>query len=453
MTKHSSEATEKMLAELAEHALGLAARHGAQQAAASVSHVREVEVAWRDGQLERLHEAQSRGLAIEFYVDGRFASVSTSDLRREALEPLVRDGVAMTRALEPDPFRKLADPERYPDPKRALDDSDLQLSDPHYGDLTALQRREQAQALEVAARSVPGADKILSVSTSVSDSQSTVFRCDSQGFRGFRHSTSFWRSAEVSVQDPDGRRPEESDYHGARFLADVFAPELVGKSAAERALQRVGAVKLPSGQRTLLVDARAAGRLVSALLGPMSASSLQQKRSFYSGDVGQLIGSPLLDIRDDPFVVRGFASRYFDGEGMASAPRPLYQAGKVANFFVDTYYGRKLGWPATCGHASNLAWILGNADLEGLMRGVDDGLLVTGFLGGNSNATTGDFSLGIQGFAIRQGKLAEPFGEMNLAGSHLTFWQQLTALGNDPNLLSPLRTPTLVFADAAVAGA
>ncbi len=446
------EDTEKFLADLAEYALGLATRFGAQQAAASVSHMREVEVAWRDGQLERLHEAQSRGLSIELYVDGRFASVSSSDLRREALEPLVRDGVAMTRALEPDPYRQLPDSARYPDPRRALDDADLQLSDPRYAELTALQRREQAQQLEEAARSVTGADKILSVSTSVSDSRSTVFRCDSQGFRGKRHGTSFWRSAEVSVQDPDGRRPEESDYHGARFLADVDAPALVGQRAAERALQRVGAVKLPSGPRTLLVDARVAGRLVSALLGPLSAASLQQQRSFYTGELGQVIGSPLLDLIDDPFVPRGFASRYFDGEGLASERRPLLQAGRVANFFVDTYYGRKLGRVPTSGHASNLSWRLGDRDQAGLLASVDDGLLVTGFLGGNSNATTGDFSLGIQGFAIRDGKLAEPFAEMNLAGSHLTFWQQLVALGNDPNLLSPLRTPTLVFADAAVAG-
>ena len=41
-----------------------------------------------------------------------------------------------------------------------------------------------------------------------------------------------------------------------------------------------------------------------------------------------------------------------------------------------------------------------------------EGLLVTGFLGGNSNATTGDFSLGVQGFEIVNGKVAGPFGEM-----------------------------------------
>ena len=45
--------------------------------------------------------------------------------------------------------------------------------------------------------------------------------------------------------------------------------------------------------------------------------------------------------------------------------------------------------------------------------------LVTGFLGGNSNGLTGDFSLGIQGFRVRNGAIAEPVAEMNMSGNHL----------------------------------
>lgn len=443
---------ETLLTETAQTALKLALGFGAQQATAAATHGREVEVAWRDGQLERLHEASSRGLSVELYVDGRYAAVSTSDLRPEALRDFLRDAVDMTRALQPDPYRTLPDPALYPDRALALDDSALQSFDPSGTSLTALQRREQAQALEVAARGVPGADKILSVTTGVSDSASVAYRCDSQGFEGFRHGSAFWRSCDVSVQDPDGRRPEESDYSGARHLADVESPEIVGRRAAERTLQRIGAQKLPSGPRTLVVDARTAGRLVSALLGPLSGASLQQKRSFYEGRETTAIGSALLDVSDNPHLPRAFASRYFDGEGLRAVVRPVFARGVPATVFVDTYYAKKLGRAPTTGRTSNLDWTLGDRDQPGLLADVGEGILVTGFLGGNSNATTGDFSLGIQGFAIRGGQIAEPVAEMNFAGSHLQLWHRLTALGNDPYRLSPLRTPTLVFAGADVAG-
>ena len=69
-----------------------------------------------------------------------------------------------------------------------------------------------------------------------------------------------------------------------------------------------------------------------------------------------------------------------------------------------------------------------------------------------SNGTTGDFSLGIQGYLIKGGTRAEPFAEMNLSGNHLDFWKQLVAVGNDPVAYSSTRVPTLVFEGVQVAG-
>ena len=39
----------------------------------------------------------------------------------------------------------------------------------------------------------------------------------------------------------------------------------------------------------------------------------------------------------------------------------------------------------------------GDKNLDGLIAGVEKGILVTGFNGGNNNSSTGDFSYGIEG--------------------------------------------------------
>jgi PmbA protein len=83
---------------------------------------------------------------------------------------------------------------------------------------------------------------------------------------------------------------------------------------------------------------------------------------------------------------------------------------------------------------------------------VGEGILVTSFLGGNSNATTGDYSLGVAGFRIRGGQIGEPLAELNIAGNHLELWQRLTAVGNDPYPYSSMRTPSLVFEGVQFAG-
>jgi PmbA protein len=436
------------LLDLTRTAASIALRKGAREAAAGGWQARHVEVTWRDGRIEKVSEATTRGLALDLYVDGRYVAVSTSDLREEALDRFVEDAAILARKLAPDPHRMLPDPALY----RGQSDVDLELEDPSHAELDSAVRRRKAEELEAAARAVPGTDRIVSVTTGVSDTCAESALVQTNGFEGTRRGTDFWISAEVTVKDPDGRRPEESAASGSRFRAEVEPPAVVGRRAAERALARIGSVKGASAPMTMVVDARSAGRVVAALLGPLGAASIQQKRSFVEGKVGTAIGSPLLDVTDDPFVVRGLGSRTYDGEGLASRPFPVFEAGVLRNLYVDTYYGRKLGIPPTTARASNLAWRLGPRSQVELLAAAGEGILVTGFLGGNSNGTTGDFSLGVRGFRIRGGRPAEPVGEMNVSGNQLELWKRLAAVGNDPYRYSAMRTPTLVFEAVQFAG-
>jgi PmbA protein len=203
---------------------------------------------------------------------------------------------------------------------------------------------------------------------------------------------------------------------------------------------------------TMAVDNRSAGRLLQALAGPLQAASLQQKRSFLEGKLGQELGSASLTLNDDPLLAKGFGSRLFDGEGLAARPLPIFDKGVLRSYYIDTYYGKKLQVAPTTGGSSNLVMALGTKDQAGLLAAIKDGILVTGFLGGNSNGTTGDFSLGVQGFKIRDGQVGEPVSELNISGNHLDFWKRLVAVGNDPWPYSTLLTPTLVFEGVQFAG-
>jgi PmbA protein len=124
----------------------------------------------------------------------------------------------------------------------------------------------------------------------------------------------------------------------------------------------------------------------------------------------------------------------------------------LKSYFIDTYYGRKLKMQPTSGSASNLTWKLGAKSQQALLADVKDGLLISSFIGGNSNGGTGDFSIGVVGFRVRNGAIAEPLAEMNVSGNHLEFWKKLVAIGNDPFAYSSMRTPSLVFENVSVAG-
>jgi PmbA protein len=434
--------------DVARQAMKTALARGAREAAATISRTREVSVEWRDGRVERINEATRRSLGLQLYVDGRYSSVSSSDLRPEALDTFIADSIAMTRVLAEDPFRALPDPALY----QGRASVDLELEDPAYATVTPERRRQAAKEMEDAARAVKGAAAILSVSTGFSDTRTESFRVASNGFEGARVDTVFFGSAQVSVKDADGRRPEEYDFAGARFVSEVPSTADIGRRAAERALSRLGAKKGESAAMTLVLDNRAAPRLIGALVQPLTGAALQQKRSFLEGKVGQPIGSPLFDVADDPLVPRAFGSRLWDGEGLAARRMPVFEKGVLRSYYLDTYYAKKLGLAPTTGGPSNASWTLGTRSQAEILRDVGEGLLVTGFIGGNSNGTTGDYSFGIQGFRIRGGQRAEPVSEMNIAGNLLDLMKKLTAVGNDPWPYSSMRTPTLVFEGIQVAG-
>ena len=440
-------ATQDMLA-AAHAAVKSALGKGAQEASARTYRVREVEVKWRDGKLEQIHEATTRGLGLSLYVDGRYSNVSTSDLRPEALETFIGDSVVLTRALAKDPFRTLPDPKLYAGQAK----TDLLLEDPKYSSVTPEHRRAVVKEIEAAARSVKGAEAILSVTTDFSDTLSESWRVASNGFEGSRRDTSFFVSAEVSVKDPDGRKPEDYAFGGARFVAEVPKAAVVGREAAERALSRLGAKKGESAVLTMAVENRAAGRMPGFLLGPLSGGALQQKRSFLEGKLGEQIASPVLTLVDDPLVPKGLGSRLYDGEGIAAKRMPVIEAGVLKAYYIDTYYGKKLQMAPTTAGPSNVVWTLGDKDQAALLAAMKEGILVTGFIGGNSNGLTGDFSLGVQGFRVRGGRIAEPVGEMNISGNHLELWKKLAAVGNDPYPYSSMKTPTLVFEGVQFAG-
>jgi PmbA protein len=302
-----------------------------------------------------------------------------------------------------------------------------------------------AAEIEDAAKSQ--SDKIISVAAGYSDDTYESTLVHSNGFSGEGNGTYFSAGAEVSVKDEEGGRPEDWYYATTRFFNELPACEILGKLAARRALQKIGQKKIESGKYTMLVENRAASRLLSVFQGPMSARAIQQKASWLDGMLEKKIASEKLTVIDDPFIEKGFGSRIFDGEGIAAKKRIMIDKGVLKFYYVDNYYGRKIGMEPTSGSPSNVLFEYGSESLEEMK-----GILVNGFIGGNSNSTTGDFSFGIVGLLIENGEIVKPVNEMNISGNAKEFWNQLVAMGNDPYPYSSVKIPCILFDDVNFSG-
>jgi len=432
---------------LAGWATKQAIKSKADEARVSVNRQRYVSLEYRDRRVEKLEEATTNSLSLTLYIDGRYSQHRTSDLRKDALAKFIQESVAMTRYLATDPARRLPESKYYSGRK----DRDLGLRDSEYHSVEPSARHTVAKAVEAAALAAGGA-KVISVTGGYYDTHIEAATVASNGFEGTQEQTAFWAGAEVTAKGDGDKRPVDWWWQGGPQRSFIEDPKMIGKKAALRALARIGSEKLPTQTSSIIIENRSTGRLLGWLGQALSGRNLQQKSSFLEGKKGEQFASPALTITDDPFVEQGQSSRLYDGEGMTAKVMPLFEKGVLKNYYLDTFYARKLEVEPTTGSPSNSVFALGDKDQAGWMKELGKGILITGFLGGNSNSNTGDFSAGIQGFQFEGGEIVKPVAELNIAGNHLSFWKQLLGLGNDPYPFSSRRSPCLVFEDVVVSG-
>lgn len=408
---------------------------------------RSVEIGYRDRKPETIKEAATKGLGLEIFVDGRYSSMSTSDLRKDALKDFIGRAVAQTKLLAEDPFRTLPDPKYY-EGRREID---LEQVDPAHRSLTPEDRHAFVKSIEASCLAA-GGDKVISVTAGSTDGHGEQLMMTSNGFEGYSEVTYFVGSASMTGKDEGDRRPAEYGVAVALKRKGLPKPEEIGADAARRTLALFGAKKLKTETLPVIIENRVVGRFGGGFLQAMFGRSIQQRQSFLADKKGQKVASDKLTLIDDPFVKGAQGSRLFDGEGIAAKKRVMIEAGVLKEFYIDWYYGRKLGWEPTSGSPSTLIVPPGKRSVAEIMKDLGRGILITSFIGGNSNSTTGDTSIGIDGQLFEKGVPVQAVAEMNIADNHLKIWQRLAEVANDPYPYSSQMFPSLVFQDVVVSG-
>ncbi len=423
---------------IVRRALEFAVKCGAQACRAALSAGSSNVFEYRNTQLDKLQQASENKLTIELFVDGRYGVYSTNRTEQDGLEPFIRQAIAATRYLTEDPCRRLPGATLY----YKGNGEGLDQLDSRYDQLDTTVKMAAAKA---AIDEIYGADpRIISVSSEFSDGKSYYYMADSNGFEGEETATFYNLSASVSLKDQNDARPEAYWFDVSTHWDDLQRTG-IGQKALQRAVQKLGQRKIRSGKYPMLVDNLNTGRLLAPLIAAMYGNGLQQKNSFLLNKLHTRIASEKLSVTDEPHIPRAIGARWFDEEGIATVKRPVIAKGMLSTYFIDTWCAGKMNTEPTVGGPSVLTFEPGDKNLEQLCTLLKKGVLVTGFNGGNSNSSTGDFSFGVEGFLIENGQITTPIAEMNITGNLLSLWQQMAETGNDARLHSSWRTPSVLF--------
>lgn len=410
----------------------------------------------RMGKIDKLSQASGKKLGLRLFYGKKTSISATSDLTPRSLELLLNETCEMAQATEEDPFCGL--PEAGVMVKKI---PDLHLDDFETEKLPVEQKISLAKEVEAAALSYD--PKITnSEGGEFSHYRSHIWYFNSHGFEG--NFPSAGSSLSVSpIAGKNGEMQRDYWYSTSRQFDHLKKPSEVGKTAAQRALRRLGAKKVKTCEAPVVFDPEMAGSLLGNLFSAVAGSAVYRGASFLVDRLDSKVASPLVTVIDDGTIPEGLGSKPFDGEGLPVQPHVVVEEGVLKNYLLDTYTAKKLKMKST-GNASrsigdapsvgptNFFLKAGSITPEEIIGSVKSGLYVTEMIGFGVNMATGDFSRGAAGIWIENGKLAYPVEEITIAGNLKEMFLNIEMIGNDLEFNGSIVAPTLKISQMTIAG-
>jgi PmbA protein len=440
------------LTDLAERLIAAARRAGADAADAVALRSMSLSIEVRDGAVEESERAESDDVGLRVLVGKRQAVVSTNDLSADGTAGLAERAVAMARAAPDDRFAGLADAGEL-----ARDFPDLDLIDPDLPSVAGLEG--MARNAEQAGLGVRGVAK--SGGASASAGIGGMVLVTSHGFHGAylgsRHSLSM-----TAIAGEGTGMERDYDFSSALHAEDLEDAEKIGRTAGERAVERLNPRKVSTRKVPVVFDPRVAGSLVGHLASAINGTAVARKSSFLKDRLGEKLFAAGIRVVDDPLRRRGLRSRPFDAEGVAGKPLALVEDGVLRTWLLDCATARELAFKTT-GHAqrgvsstpspapTNLHLEAGGISPAALIADIADGFYVTDLIGSGVNGVTGDYSRGAAGFWIENGKRSYAVSEVTIAGHLFDIFRTLTP-ADDLEFRYGTNAPTVRMEGLTVAG-
>ena len=441
--------TKSQFQDLAALALQEAQNAGATDAAVEISEGQGLSVNVRRGEIEQVEHNTDKGLDITVYAGLRKGHANTSDFSPEAIRRTALAAFDIARYTAEDECAGLPEPGLLAKSVR----------DPllfHHWNVDVKAAAELARRAEDAAFAT---DRRIRNSEGASVSAQHMHfvlantRGFSNGYASSRHSLSC-----VPIAGRGNDMQRDYWYSSKRNPAQLARPEVVGRYAAERALSRLRARKLPTGQYPVLFEAPLAAGLIGSLVHAASGGTLYRKASFLVDHLGKPVMAAHLDLVEDPKIPDGMGSAPFDDEGVRTRARRVVKAGRLEGYFLSSYSGRKLGMPTTgnAGGPHNLTLTSrltqSGDDLPAMLRKLHRGLFVIELMGHGINYVTGDYSRGVMGFWVDGGAIQYPVQEITIAGNLRSMLLGIAAVGSDVYQSGSRRTGSILVDGMTVAG-
>lgn len=242
----------------------------------------------------------------------------------------------------------------------------------------------------------------------------------------------------------ENRSVSRSFRMGAELIGTSLLNELV-EEAVKGIDERFAAIRPKGGQMPVVMGAGASGILLHEAMGHAFEADFNRKgQSIFSDRMGCRICPKGVDVVDDGTIAFNRGAGNYDDEGVPGEKTYMVKDGVLCSYLHDRISASRYGvTPTGNGRRENFRYNpiprmratymeSGNAEPEGIIASVRNGIYVDEFSNGQVKIGEGDFTFFVKsGFLIENGRLTAPVKDINIIGNGPQALSDILAVGND----------------------
>lgn len=408
-----------------------------------------------EGEVEKYNLEKSKGLSFRGLINGKMGYSFTEILDFDALNMLIKNAKESALNVESDDIQFIYKGDKnYSDVKTYSED--LENIDP-------AKMIDLVLNIEKEAKSYDEVVNINGCKISYSSSSHSIY--NTNGLE-LNNKSNILMAYVVPVVNDKGQKQDGIGYDIVDSI-EKLNPKQIAKDGVNEAISKLNGSSIESKKYKTILYKDAMASLLETFSNTFSADAAQRGLSLLKDKEGEIIGSEVLTIVDNPLLDNGLASTPFDDEGVATYKKELVSSGRLNTLLHNlktankantksTGNGFKASFASSVGvECSNLYIEAGDKDLDELMKIVGEGIMITDLAGLHSgaNSISGDFSLAAKGFYIKDGVKTHPIEQITVAGNYFDLLKDIEVVGSDLKFpMSNVGSPSVIVKELSVAG-
>jgi len=241
--------------------------------------------------------------------------------------------------------------------------------------------------------------------------------------------------------------------------------KIVANAAATDACERLGGKVTEKYCGPMILRYDVVAEILDELAPSFFSENVHKKTSFLVGKIGEKVYSDAITIFDDGLYTGGMATSPFDDEGTPKQKTLLVENGMIKGLLYDRYWASRMGEVST-GNAcredvterpalsyNNFYIQPGEQSLSALTKMMKTGIVITEMIGMHTaESISGAFSVGVQGYEVKDGKRKQPISHMVLTHNIHKLFSQVVAVGDDMRFYGSIGSPSVLFEHCELAG-